>query len=524
MNNLQFSDSSNIYKIKVNPQNTNSITQNTKLNEYPEKNRKFHKSPVQTLNKSQNISQNTFKTNIKNKIINHNIKQLNAKKINPLQNFKNFNPINKKDNSIKINPLQNQNNLSISKNNSLSNYFVKTSNNNNKPNLRRNNTNSNIFTMQNNTNNNNNSKYIIDTHQNFYQKKSNLYNYKKSQLNKIKDYLTTDNFIIKKNKRNSSLNPLTINKESKKKQNNDEKKSNSKVKKTESASNTFIKKNHSSIKKLKTSSTSLLNKKTNFIVNTMNKYNSNNKQNKSRVQSNILGNPTSSSGGYIENLSTEKTSGCARMDNFEIKIINEIKDLKKFKDNEMAEKIKIIFEETIDYLIPKESQNVFLLLLKEISNINNEYCENVKNMKNIIEQLKIKIVNYEKRYADLVNKYKKKEKELINLKNELDIFNKEKEIICNNDNTNKKIHVDKLKLKRNNSYFRYLNTKNIDDLDALYFFDKVEYNQNEEKDIPKLNLEQKHIEKCIQKELIKRNEKNLTPFQKIALQFEMTES
>ena len=79
-------------------------------------------------------------------------------------------------------------------------------------------------------------------------------------------------------------------------------------------------------------------------------------------------------------------------------------------------------------------------------------------------------------------------------------------------------------MKRNNSYFKYLNTKNIDDLDALYFFDKVEYNQNEEKEIPKLNLDQKHIEKCIQKELIKRNEKNLTPFQKIALQFEMTDS
>ena len=39
--------------------------------------------------------------------------------------------------------------------------------------------------------------------------------------------------------------------------------------------------------------------------------------------------------------------------------------------------------------------------------------------------------------------------------------------------------------------------------------------------IPKLNLEQKYIEKCIQKEIIKRNEENLTPFQKIALQFEM---
>ena len=66
--------------------------------------------------------------------------------------------------------------------------------------------------------------------------------------------------------------------------------------------------------------------------------------------------------------------------------------------------------------------------------------------------------------------------------------------------------------------------KNIDDLDALYFFDKIEYNQNNENEIPKLNLESKYIEKCIQKEIIKRNEVNLTPFQKIALQFEMSDT
>jgi hypothetical protein len=37
-------------------------------------------------------------------------------------------------------------------------------------------------------------------------------------------------------------------------------------------------------------------------------------------------------------------------------------------------------------------------------------------------------------------------------------------------------------------------------------------------------LEQKYIEKCIQKEIIKRNEANLTPFQKIALQFEISDT
>ena len=254
------------------------------------------------------------------------------------------------------------------------------------------------------------------------------------------------------------------------------------------------------------------------------KNNSNNNQNKSRVNSNILGNPTSSSGGFIENLSTEKTSGCAHMDNFELKIINEIKELKKLKKNEINDKIKTIFEEAIDYLIPKESQNVFLLILKEISNINNDYYDNIKQLNNNIELLKIKINNYENKYLEISNKLKKKEKELSFLKKEVDKFYKEKEIKFNAIKNKKISSVDVKIKKRDNLYFKNLNVKNLDDLDALYFFDKVEYNQNNGKEMPKLNLEQKHIEKCIQKEIIKRNEAILTPFQKIALQFEMPDT
>ena len=122
----------------------------------------------------------------------------------------------------------------------------------------------------------------------------------------------------------------------------------------------------------------------------------------------------------------------------------------------------------------------------------------------MIDNLKIKIKNYENKYNDLLKQFKKNEKELIHLQNK-----------------NKNASSIDEKIKRDNSFFKELNAKNIDDLDALYFFDKVEYNQNDEKEIPKLNLEQKYIEKCIQKEIIKRNEENLTPFQKIALQFEM---
>ena len=535
MFNLHFSGSTNNFNLKVKAQHTNSKTQNTKLNQYLEKNRKFHKSPVHILNKSQNISgaKNAFKTNIKNKIINHNNKNnLNAKKIVPLQNLKNFHLINKSNNSIKINTLQYQNNLSISKNNSLSNYFTKTCNNKNS-NIRRNNTNTNILKMQNNTN------YISTTNNfinnNFYHNKSNIYKLKKSPITKIKDYLATDDFIINKNNninRNSSLYQLAITEESKKKINLNDKKSRAQIKKIESVSNTFIKKNHSSIKKVKTSSTSILNnKKNNFILNinnnNMKNNNSNKTQNKSRVQSNILGNPASSSGGFIENLSTEKTSGCARMDNFELKIMNEIKEIKNCKNVEKNNKIKLIFEEAIDYLVPKESQNIFLLLLKEICEINNEYYENMNNLKDIVEHLKNKINIYDNKYTDLVNKFKCKEKELINLKKEVEIFYKEKnnnEITNKNLLKNKKISPIDFKGKRDNSYFKDLNAKNIDDLDALYFFDKIEYNQNDKKEMPKLNLEDKYIEKCIQKEIIKRNEVNLTPFQKIALQFEMSDT
>ena len=527
MYNLHFSGSTNNFKPKVKIQNNNSINQNSKLNQYLEKNKKIHKSPAHTLNKSQNISgaQNTFKTNVKNKIINHNTKvHLNNKKILPLQNIKNFHIINKNNKSIKINSLQYQNNLSISKNNSLSNYFTKTCNNIN-PNLRRNNTNINIMSIQNNTNYTS-SNYNINNNNrsNIFQNKSSIYNSKKNPIIKIKDYLKTDDFILNKNNnRSGSFYPLVITEESKKKINND-KKNKSKIKKTESVSNTFIKKSHSSIKKLKTSSTSILNKKNSFILNANFKNNSNNNKNKSRVNSNILGNPTSSSGGFIENLSTEKTSGCAHMDNFELKIINEIKELKKLKKNEINDKIKTIFEEAIDYLIPKESQNVFLLILKEISTINNDYYDNIKQLNNNIELLKIKINNYENKYLEISNKLKKKEKELSFLKKEVDKFYKEKEIKFNAIKNKKISSVDVKIKKRDNLYFKNLNVKNLDDLDALYFFDKVEYNQNNGKEMPKLNLEQKHIEKCIQKEIIKRNEAILTPFQKIALQFEMPDT
>ncbi len=86
-------------------------------------------------------------------------------------------------------------------------------------------------------------------------------------------------------------------------------------------------------------------------------------------------------------------------------------------------------------------------------------------------------------------------------------------------------------LKRDNEYFRELNVNNIDDLDALYFYDKINYSaDNKKKDrdksinsiyekIPKLNLDYDYIEQCKEKEFNKIDESKLTTFQKIALKF-----
>ena len=98
------------------------------------------------------------------------------------------------------------------------------------------------------------------------------------------------------------------------------------------------------------------------------------------------------------------------------------------------------------------------------------------------------------------------------------------------------------KIKRNNYYFAQLNKKNLDDLDAIYFFDKINSNINgkivkNNKDniennynyvsnngelVPELNLDPDYIEDCKNKELLKIEEANLTPFQRIALHFEMS--
>jgi len=529
MNIKHFSNFINNYKRKIGPNHKNS-TPNTKLNQYQDKTRKLNKSPINTLNKSQNIiiTKNVFKTNINN-LTNNNSIFINAKKIFPIQNIKNLHFINKNKN-LKLSPFlcnNKEKNRSFLNNKSLSNYFTKTCSKI-KYDLKRNYTNNNILKI-----NNENITNFNQYHKNniFYNKtnannlKNNSNNQEKSPIAKIKEFLDVDNKLISKNMgyTNDSAYPLVNTDESKKILENRQR---PKIKKTESLCNTYVKVKYPSIKKIKTCSAAML-IKPNFILSK--------NQNKSNINSIVTDNQISPSGGLLENLSTKKNDDYTHLESFENKIFNELKELKGCKRSGVIEKIKIISNEAIECLVPKESQNVFLLLMKQIFLIIKEYSEIIFRLKRVIESMKNKINNYETKSKELINEIKMKEKDINLMKKEIEKLNQEKNFQNGEikNITEENVNMIKKKLKKNissldlnikrdyNVFLRNLNAKNVDDLDALYFFDKVNYKQNScDKNIPKLNLEEKYIEKCMQKELIKRNEINLTPFQKVALQFE----
>ena len=528
MNIKHFSNFINNYKPKIRLNHKNS-TPNTKLNQYPDKTRKLHRSPINTLNKSQNIiiTKNVFKTNINN-LTNNNSIFINPKKIFPIQNIKNLHLITKNKN-LKLSPFlcnNKEKNRSFLNNKSLSNYFTKTCSKI-KYDLRRNYTNNNILKI----NNENISNFNLYNKNNIFYHKTNdnnLNNNKnreKSPITKIKEFLDDENKILSKNigYTNDPSYPLVNTDESKKILENRQR---PKIKKPESLCNTYVKVKYPSIKKIKTCSAAML-IKPNLILK--------NNQNKSNINSIVTDNQISPTEGLLENLSSKKNNDFTQLESFENKIFNELKELKGCKKTDVIEKIKIISNEAIECLVPKESQNVFLLLMKQIFLIIKEYSENIFRLRRVILNLKSKINNYEIKSKELINEIKMKEKDFNLLKKQIDKLTQEKKpqnlelktISEDNDIINKiklrkNISSLDLKIKRDyNVFLKKLNAQNVDDLDALYFFDKVNYRQNSyDKKIPKLNLEEKYIEKCMQKELIKRNEINLTPFQKVALQFE----
>lgn len=565
MSNPYLTGSFNKYrnKIKGNMKMNMSITPNTKITQYLErkKNINHHKSPSNLLNKSQNIHENQkiSKINLKNYIIN---KKLNRRNLNhnnskTKANNKKSNSINPSRNnfSIKLNSMNNLPGCYI--NNNITNFINNNVNNiiNNNKTMTKNNSLSYYYSSNYNTTNNKN-KNIGKINNDYTLNKlmcikANLsyyanFNYNKG-INKIQKKtptvnLTTDN----SNSRNMKSSPCNyfITEESKiymKDKNRIKNKSKLKM------SYLNLKKNK------KKSSNILLNKiKSNIPLKIPHK--------------NSYHIPQISYGGDI---SIEKSNPSPPIDTFELKITNELKNLKEANKDEKNSKLKKIYEDSIEYFIAKEYRNIFLLILKEFDDINKDYLNDIKYLKEKNEELNNKIKNKENENVILKKKLEENENEINIIKkklvenigyynnhqNEINYeknYNEEEEYEEENEyeeNKNNSRYYDIVlnkndKFNRNNYYFAQLNKKNIDDLDAIYFFDKINngninrkiiinnngdnlsnnynYINNKGEIVPELNLDPKYIEDCKKRELLKIEEAHLTPFQRVALQFEMS--
>lgn len=565
MSNPYLTGSFNKYrnKIKGNMKMNMSITPNTKITQYLErkKNINHHKSPSNLLNKSQNIHENQkiSKINLKNYIIN---KKLNRRNLNhnnskTKANNKKSNSINPSRNnfSIKLNSMNNLPGCYI--NNNITNFINNNVNNiiNNNKTMTKNNSLSYYYSSNYNTTNNKN-KNIGKINNDYTLNKlmcikANLsyyanFNYNKG-INKIQKKtptvnLTTDN----SNSRNMKSSPCNyfITEESKiymKDKNRIKNKSKLKM------SYLNLKKNK------KKSSNILLNKiKSNIPLKIPHK--------------NSYHIPQISYGGDI---SIEKSNPSPPIDTFELKITNELKNIKEANKDEKNSKLKKIYEDSIEYFIAKEYRNIFLLILKEFDDINKDYLNDIKYLKEKNEELNNKIKNKENENVILKKKLEENENEINIIKkklvenigyynnhqNEINYeknYNEEEEYEEENEyeeNKNNSRYYDIVlnkndKFNRNNYYFAQLNKKNIDDLDAIYFFDKINngninrkiiinnngdnlsnnynYINNKGEIVPELNLDPKYIEDCKKRELLKIEEAHLTPFQRVALQFEMS--
>ena len=207
-------------------------------------------------------------------------------------------------------------------------------------------------------------------------------------------------------------------------------------------------------------------------------------------------------------------------------------------------------------------------MLKEFDNINKENINEIKNLSEKKEELNNKIKTIENEKNILKKKLEENDNELNLIKKKLleniEFLNlqknnnneeeyEEEEEYENESNKINSEYMDSYrpisnkfeKLRRNNYYYAQINRKNLDDLDAIYFFDRINANNtngkivinkndienvgndynfvsNDGEVVPHLNLDPKYIEDCKNKEIQRIDEEHLTPFQRIALKFEMS--
>ena len=559
MSNPYLTGSINKYrnKIKGNMKMNISITPNTKITQYLErkKNINHHKSPSNLLNKSQNIRENQkiSKINLKNYIINKKLSRIN-------HNNRKNKPHNRKSNSI--NPSRNNFSIKLNSMNNLPGCYM----NNNNTNFKNNN-NPNVIINNNKTMTKNNSLSY------YYSSNYNTTNNKNKNIGKINNdytihklmrikanlsYYSNFNFnkaINKAQKKNPSVNLTTDN-------------SNSRNLKS-SPCNYFITEESKVIRKDKNRIKNKSKLKMSYLNLKKNKKKTSNLL-LSKVKSNIplkiphKNNFIPAQISFAGDISIEKNIPSPPVDSIELKISNDLNIIKNIDKNEKIDKLKKIYEESLEYFMPKEYRKIYLLILKEFEDMNKENLNEAKNLKEKNEELNNKIKDLENENNIIKKQLEEKDNELNIIKKKLienienlnNFRNYHEEEIENNEyeedeenntesyNNRRDFQIsNKLeKIKRNNYYFVQLNKNNLDDLDAIYFFDKINNDlngkivvNNEEKIgnnynyisnngeiVPQLNLDPKYIEDCKSKELLKIEEEHLTPFQRIALQFEMS--
>ena len=559
MSNPYLTGSFNKYrnKIKGNMKMNISITPNTKITQYLErkKNINHHKSPSNLLNKSQNIRENQkiSKINLKNYIINKKLSRIN-------HNNRKNKPHNRKSNSI--NPSRNNFSIKLNSMNNLPGCYM----NNNNTNFKNNN-NPNVIINNNKTMTKNNSLSY------YYSSNYNTTNNKNKNIGKINNdytihklmrikanlsYYSNFNFnkaINKAQKKNPSVNLTTDN-------------SNSRNLKS-SPCNYFITEESKVIRKDKNRIKNKSKLKMSYLNLKKNKKKTSNLL-LSKVKSNIplkiphKNNFIPAQISFAGDISIEKNIPSPPLDSIELKISNELNIIKNIDKNEKIDKLKKIYEESLEYFMPKEYRKIYLLILKEFEDMNKENLNENKNLKEKNKELNNKIKELENENNIIKKQLEEKDNELNiikkklieNIENMNNFRNYHEEEIENNENEEDEENnleyfnnrrdfqiSNKLeKIKRNNYYFVQLNKNNLDDLDAIYFFDKINNDLNEKiilnneekignnynyisnngEIVPQLNLDPKYIEDCKSKELLKIEEEHLTPFQRIALQFEMS--
>ena len=566
MSNPYLTKSFNKYrnKIRGNMKTSFSISPNIKITQYLErkKNVIHHKSPSNMLNKSQNIRENQkiSKINLKNYIIN---KKLNKKKFSQNKKLRHN---NRKSNSI--NPINSNFSIKLNSMNSLPGCFI----NNNT-----------TYYINNNTNNNNNinninNKTLSKNNSLSYYYTSNcnmVNNYKGKNIGKIINENALQKLICMKANMsyysNFNFNKGYINKIIKKNQATNLTTDNSNSRNMKSPSGKYFiteetklctkeKRKIKSKSKPKTSYTNNKKSKKKNSNNIINKIKSNkpikipHKNSYQRPQMNFLGGDAC----------TDKNIYSPNIESIELKIAKQLQNIKNVEKVTKFGKLKSTCEEAIENFVPKEYQKMFYIMIKEFDNINKINLNDIKYLKDKKDELnkKIKIIENENNIYKL--RLEQNNKEMISFKNQLKQvknnnmnfpYKNQKNIknIKNNNKNNKdnfqkeEMNYENLNIEtdsnyiiknikkrnseinciRDNNYFTQLNKRNLNDLDAIYFFDKITNNNidsnmknNKIELIPELNLDPDYIEKCKEKELLKMEEEHLTPFQRIALHFE----